>query len=127
MTFWQFLDSRWPSERAWVTVLLAFLIGALLSMAKQNPGLWDVELFKTLLTATVVTGALNMVLPFHYSANKTDEKKAEIDEKRADNTGKAFEAITATANKQGDSQKADIELDPGESATIAAPEEEESP
>lgn len=90
MTFWQFFDNRWPGERAWVTMGLGALITGLLQMAADNPGLWDVELFKTLLTATVVTGVLNMVLAFHFAANKADEKKT-------DNTRAAFEAITATA------------------------------
>lgn len=91
MTFWDWLDRRWPSERAWVTILLACLIFGLLKMADHDPKLWQVELFKTLLTAAVITGALNMVLAFHFTANKGDEKKTE-------NTRAAFEAITATAN-----------------------------
>lgn len=94
MTFWEWLDRRWPSERAWVTILLATMIAGLLSMAKQDPTLWRVELFKTLLTAAVVSGALNMVLAFHFTANKADEAKTA-------NTGKAFEAITAAAQAGG--------------------------
>lgn len=94
MTLWDFLDRRWPSERAWVTIALVALIWGLLQMAADNPGLWDVELFKTLLTASVVTGALNMVLAFHFTANKADEQKTE-------NTARAFEAITAAAQASG--------------------------
>lgn len=110
MTFWDWLDKRWPGERAWVTIALSALIAGLLQMAADDPGLWDVELFKTLLTASVVTGALNMVLAFHFAANKSDETKSE-------NTAKAFEAITATANANGGIDPApDVVLKPGETA-----------
>ena len=119
MTFWDFLDRRWPSDRAWVTILLAVLIGSLLKMADHDPTLWRVEIFKSILQAAVITGALNMVLAFHFAANKSDETKAE-------NTGKAFDAITAAANASPavPEPKADIELQPGETATIAAEPED---
>lgn len=97
MTFWQWLDRRWPSDRAWIVILLAALIASLLKMADHNPELWKVELFKTLLTAAVITGALNMVLAFYFTANKGDDAKTE-------NTAKAFDAITAAANAGGDGQ-----------------------
>jgi hypothetical protein len=100
MNVWDWLDKRWPSERAWVTLALVALVWGLLQMAADNPGLWDVELFKTLLTASVVTGALNMVLAFHFTANKSDETKSE-------NTAKAFEAITATAQAANTGDAAD--------------------
>lgn len=96
MTFWTFLDRclerlpGWPSERASVTLLLALLIGSMLKMAEANPGLWDVEVYKVIIQAAVLTGALNMVLAFHFAANKNDEEKTS-------NTAKAFEAITETA------------------------------
>lgn len=77
-------------ERHAVTAGVFGLTAALLLMARENPALWDVELFKTLLTAVVVTGILNMVLSFHFAANKRDEEKSE-------NTGAAFRAIEATA------------------------------
>ena len=109
MTFWQFLDRRWPSDRAWVVILLAVLIGSLLKMADHNPELWKVELFKTLLTAATITGALNMVLAFYFTANKGDEAKSE-------NTAKAFEAITATAKASTGDAEPDVVLKPGETA-----------
>lgn len=90
MTFWDFLDRRWPTERGWVTMLLAALIASLLKMADHNPELWKVELFKTLLTAAVITGALNMVLAFHFTANKSDETKSQ-------NTGKLADAFRSVA------------------------------
>ena len=94
MTFWQFLDRRWPSERTQVVLMLAVLIGSLLKMVDHNPELWNVELFKTLLTASIITGALNMVLAFHFAANKSDEDKTR-------NTARAFDAIEATARANG--------------------------
>lgn len=83
----------WPAERLTITLLLASLIGSLLIMADSNPALWDVEVFKVIVQATILTGALNMVLAFHFAANKSDEEKTE-------NTGKAFDAITAAAKKR---------------------------
>lgn len=90
MTLWSFLDKRWPSERGWVTIATFVLAGAMLKMAEVHPSLWDVELFKILLQAVIVTGILGMVLAFHFAANKSDETKAE-------NTGKLAEAFTAVA------------------------------
>lgn len=80
----------WPGERQ-VVMGTTFLMGfVMLFMANYDPTLWNVELFKTLITVIIVTGCVNMILAFHFSANKGDETKAE-------NTGKAFDAITATA------------------------------
>lgn len=95
MTFWDFLSKHWPKERAWIVLLLAILIGSLLKMADNDPSLWKVELFKTLLTAAIITGALNMVLAFHFTANQEDENKTE-------NTREAFKAIQAA---RGDSRQ----------------------
>lgn len=92
MTAWDFLSKHWPKERAWVVLLLALLIGSMLKMADNDPSLWKVELFKTLLTAAIITGALNMVLAFHFTANKEDEAKTE-------NTREAFKAISAVRNE----------------------------
>lgn len=78
------------SERHAVTTATFALAVGMLLMAREDPTLWDVELFKTLLTAIVITGILNMVLSFHYAANKGDEDKTA-------NTGAAFRAIEATA------------------------------
>lgn len=89
-------------ERHFVTLSVLLLIVGLLLMARENPELWEVELFKTLLTAVVITGFLNMILSYHFSANKSDSAKAE-------NTRAAFEAIRDTARAVGapeDSKKA---------------------
>ena len=71
-------------------------------MAGANPELWEVEVFKVIVQATVLTGALNMVLAFHFAANKADETKVE-------NTGKAFDAITAAAKKRTGDISGDVE------------------
>jgi sugar phosphate isomerase/epimerase len=78
------------AERHFVTLAIISIIVGMLWMAKDDPQLWDVELFKTLLTAFSLTGFLNMVVSFHFAANQSDEDKVE-------NTSKAFEAITETA------------------------------
>lgn len=101
---------RWPrifltikplEERHFVTLAIILMIAGMLVMARENPELWKVELFKTLLTAVVMTGFLNMVVAYHFAANKGDEKKVE-------NTSAAFRAIEATAVAGGntDSKKA---------------------
>jgi hypothetical protein len=94
MTFWQWLDNRWPTERGWVTIATFILAASLLKMAEVHHELWNVELFKTLLTLVIGTAIVNMILAFHFTANKSDEKKTE-------NTKAAFDAITATANASG--------------------------
>jgi cytoskeletal protein RodZ len=80
-----------PSERQWVTLGMFALTVVMLMMARENPKLWDVKLFEVTFQAVVLTGLLNMILAFHFAANKSDESKT-------DNTRAAFEAITATAN-----------------------------
>lgn len=104
MNFWDFLSKLidklpgWPSEKQ-VVMGTTFLLGfMMLIMARQDAALWNVELFKTLITVVIVTGCVNMILAFYFTANKDDEHRAALDEKRADTTKSAFEAITATAN-----------------------------
>ena len=105
--FWTFLDSildrmpGWPSEREWVTIAMFALDLLLLAMAYSNPGLWGVEVFKVIIQAVTLTGLLNMILAFHFTSNKIDEMKS-------DNTGKAFEAITATAQAGGGTDSSTI-------------------
>lgn len=120
MTVWQFLDRAlgrlpgWPTERQWVTTATVALVLVLLGMAHANPRLWDVEVFKVIIQAVVLTGLLNMILAFHFAANKSDETKSE-------NTGKAFDAIAATAKAGGGEQAPDVILEPGETAQAAEP------
>lgn len=82
------------AERHFISLSVILMIVGMLLMARENPELWEVELFKTLLTAITITGFLNMILSFHFSASKEDEKKTE-------NTHKAFEAIAETAKASG--------------------------
>lgn len=82
----------WPTERAWVTAAIYSMAMVMLLMAYFDPGLWDVELFKVLIQAVIISGLINMVLAFHFAANKSDETKAE-------NTKAAFRAIEAAAKR----------------------------
>ncbi len=89
----------WPDERQWVTIGLFGLTGVLLQMATDRPSLWDVKLFEVLIQAVVMTGLLNMVLSFHFAANKAAN---DMDHKRAENTAAAFRAIEAAAGTPTD-------------------------
>jgi cytoskeletal protein RodZ len=94
VTFWDWLDRRWPTERGWVTLGIFSLAASMLKMAEVHPALWNVELFKALLTLVIGTGIINMILAFHFAANKADETKSE-------NTGKALDAIKSVAENSG--------------------------
>lgn len=80
-------------ERQWVTIGLFAFASLLLLMAWGNPALWEVEVFKVIVQAVVLTGMLNMVLAFHFASNKGSETARE-------NTGAAFRAIEAAATGQ---------------------------
>ena len=104
--FWGFLEALvnklpgWPSERQ-VVMITTFAMGfMMIIMGRNDASLWNVELFKTLITVVIVTGCVNMILAFHFAANK-------LDENRSNNTKAAFEAITATANNNGNSTETD--------------------
>ena len=96
----------WPNERQAVTLGLFFLAVMMLVMAYNQPALWDVKLFEIILQAVVLTGLLNLVGGFHFSANKLDETKAL-------NTRAAFDTMRAIA-----------EQDPARSPTPDNPEGE---
>lgn len=81
------------NERQFVTTGLFAFAALLLAMAWDDPPLWEVEVFKVILQAVVLTGLLNMVAAFHFASNKGSETATA-------NTGKAFEAITAAATGQ---------------------------
>lgn len=84
----------------------------MLIMAWNTPGLWKIAVFNDILKQIVGTGLLTMILAFHFSANKNDEK-------RVDNTGKALEAIKAAQEAPPPpppEPKPDYELQPGETA-----------
>lgn len=99
MNFWEFWDKQlsrlpgWPTEKQLV-MLTTFAMGfMMIIMARTDPALWSVELFKTLITVVIVTGCINMILAFYFTANKSDEHRSIVEEKRADNTSKAFDAL----------------------------------
>ena len=81
------------NERQGVTLGLFALSIMMLLMARENPKLWDVKLFEIILQAIILTGLLNLVGAFHFSSNKGSEVARE-------NTGKAFDAITAATTGQ---------------------------
>lgn len=81
----------WPNERQSVSLGLFGITCFMLVMAIYNPMLWGIEVFKVLIQAFGITGVLNLVAGFYFSANKDGEH----------NTAKAFEAITATAQANG--------------------------
>jgi len=93
------------AERHAVTAAVFALAAAMLMMAREDPKLWHIELFKIILQAVIISGIFGAIVAFHFSANKGDETKAE-------NTAKAFEAIKAAA--------ASTPLDTHEAATQAA-------
>jgi hypothetical protein len=80
-------------ERQWVTIGLFAFATLLLGMAARDSKLWEVEVFKVIVQAVVLTGMLNMVLAFHFASNKGSETARE-------NTGAAFRAIEAAATGQ---------------------------
>lgn len=96
MNFWEFVDKQidrlpgWPSEKQLVMITTFAMGFMMIIMARNDPTLWNVELFKTLTTVIIVTGMINMILAFYFTANKSDET-------RSANTAKAFDAIKATA------------------------------
>ena len=105
------------NERQGVTLGLFAFASLLLGMAWEDAKLWEVEVFKVVLQAVVLTGLLNMVAAFHFASNKGSETARE-------NTGKAFDAITATATGQsvphGPTGTAD---DPIQTEVVNSPED----
>lgn len=114
----------WPNERQWVSMALFALAAAMLLMARENPKLWDVKLFEVTFQAIMLTGILNMIVAFHFAANK-GEREANV--KRAENVGKAFDAVRAAAVAAGndDPTRPDVTIAPGESKTITGTETDE--
>lgn len=92
--FERWLERAWPTERGWVTVATFVLAASMLKMAEVHRDLWNVELFKTLLTLVIGTAIVNMILAYHFTANKADET-------RTQNTGKLADAFRAVADNAG--------------------------
>jgi phosphate/sulfate permease len=80
MNFWQFVDKQiarlpgWPSERQWVTVMVFGLAYMLLKMAVANGDLWNVELFKIILQAVIISAIIGAVVAFHFTANSKHDR-----------------------------------------------------
>lgn len=87
---------RWPNERQWVTLGVFSLTVGMMAMAVNDPKLWEVKLFEVVFQAIVLTGLLNLILAFHFASNKGSETARE-------NTGKAFDTMTAIATGQSPS------------------------
>ena len=81
------------NERQGVTLGLFAFASLLLGMAWEDTNLWEVEVFKVVLQAVVLTGLLNMVAAFHFASSKGSETARE-------NTGAAFRAIESVATGQ---------------------------
>lgn len=65
-----------------------------------------------------LSGFAGGIVAYHYTMTAGSQ---ELEQKKTENTAKAFEAITATAKASGqDTVKPDIALEPGETATISA-------
>jgi hypothetical protein len=88
------IDIKAIGERQAVTLGIWLLAIGLLLMAREDPKVWDVELFKIILQAVIISGIIGSIVAFHFAANKSDETKSA-------NTAKAFDAITATAGVVG--------------------------
>lgn len=108
------IQVKWPNigERQWVTIALFAFATMLVVMAWSNPKLWEVEVFKVIVQAVVLTGMLNMVLAFHFASNKGSETARE-------NTGAAFRAIEATATGQTPGASSASALNEGDRPTGA--------
>ncbi len=90
------------AERHAVTAAVFALGTGLLLMAREDPKLWDIELFKILVQAVIISGIIGMIMAYHFAANKTDETKAQ-------NTAKAFDAIAAAVKPTPDVHEAAVQ------------------
>ena len=59
---------KMPTERQAVTIGLFSLAVLLIMIAVWQPDLWKIDAFKTVLQGVVMTGLLNMVAAFHFTA-----------------------------------------------------------
>lgn len=112
--FWWFLDNKWPTERQWVTIWIILILLLMFTMAWLEPSLWKVERFNTILQAVTITGLINMVLAYHFSANQGQQLSSQ-------NTQEALRLAREThaAASQGDPAKQRAE-GAGEAAGAAA-------
>lgn len=68
-----------------------------------------------------LSGFAGGIVAYHYTMSAGQK---ELEAKRADNTARAFEAITETAKAANPSPPPDVVLKPGETATVAADQED---
>lgn len=77
---------RWPhihvtiiplQERHFVTLAIFLLATGMLLMARENPDLWEIDLFTIILQAVVISGIIGSILAFHFAANKKDVVEVE--------------------------------------------------
>lgn len=141
MTFWNFCDSildrmpGWPEERQAVTFGIFFLAVLLLGMAAEDKALWEVEIFKVILQAIVIGAIINLVVSFHYAANKSEQdashQRREIQVKSLDIASAAQEAsalaLKTATGVEGEESKPDLTVEEGESVTIAGADHTEEP
>lgn len=103
------------TERHWVTIGIFTLTFFMLCMTIANPNLWEIKLFEVVFQAVVLTGLLNLILSFHFSATKGGEQARE-------NTGKLADAFKATANA-GTTPSEDLSvLHPGDDVVLERPQ-----
>lgn len=77
-------------ERQWVTIALFALGFYTVTLMAFIPDLRKDDLFKVIAQAIILTAVVNGIVAFHFSSNKGAETARE-------NTGKAFDALTAVA------------------------------
>jgi hypothetical protein len=91
---------KWPDARGWVGIGLFFLTCMVLWMLVAFPDLRRDEYFKTLATAIVLTGFINGVVSWAYSATKTGgelaQANADLVAKQAGNASGAPLPVTVT-------------------------------
>lgn len=95
--------------------LVGAFVGALMAFTFKNIP----ESNKDIITYMVgqLSGMATLALGFYF-VNKVGQDA--LDAAKTENSAKAFEAITATAKATSADTSPDIELQPGETATVAA-------
>lgn len=71
-------------ERHFVTLAIFMLAAGMLMMARENPDLWEIDLFTIILQAVVISGIIGSILAFHFAANKKDVVEVEAAERAAE-------------------------------------------
>lgn len=98
-----------PNERQLVSGTTVAFAVFLILLGKTDHALWNNEFYKLIVQAVVVTGFVNMILAYHFSAKHGDETK-DANTSKALDLAKVADPVT----------KPDIQLQPGETATVSA-------